>query len=87
MEEESKKLNVGQAVVFEDGDIKLHLNVTALRKALESEEVRLATRHFVNKGGEAQESIKLLVSRLEPEYVNQYQTHSVRIDTFYRQKK
>lgn len=82
-----EKINVGQAIFFDERNMEVQLNITALLKALETEEVQAAMRHFVNSNKEAQASVKLLIFKLETEFENPYQTHGVRIDTHYRQKR
>lgn len=81
----SDKINVGRALLV-GNNLELDLNITELLKALPLQEVQLSLRNFVAKGGEPQQSVKLFIGLLEPTYRNMFQTHSVRIDTSYRQK-
>lgn len=88
----SEKINVGQAVVPTDEDFTMQLNITQLMRALQLPEVQLFVQSFVAPptqeapGGETQQKIKLFFARLEPRFTNKYQTHSVRIDTYFRPK-
>ncbi len=91
------KINVGNARTL-DGNgrrldleesvyVEIHLCIEDLLEAIETPEVQLSLRNFVGKGGKACRSVKLIVSKLEPAFANKYQTHSVRIDTYFRPKQ
>lgn len=82
----NEKINIGQAITADPDGMIIQLNIDALLEALELPEVQLSIQHFVAKGNKKQRKIKIYVARLEPEFVNKYQTHSVRIDTFYKAK-
>jgi len=80
------KLNVGEAMAVGD-NLLLNLNITKLKEYLELPEVQMALRTFRNAAGEPQESIKLFIGKLQPAFASKFQTHSVRIDTTFRNKE
>ncbi len=82
----TEKINVGQAVIAEPDGMIVQLNIDALLEALELPEVQLSLSCFVGKGGKTQRKLKLYIAKLEPKFSNKYQSHSVRIDTYYKQK-
>lgn len=82
----SEKLNVGNAK-FNNENFEIHINIDDIIDMLELDEVKISLRHYVGKHAQPRRSLKLYAAKLEVPYANKYQTHSVRIDTTYRQKE
>lgn len=68
-----------------DAGFTIELNLEKINKAFERPDVQLALKKFKSKKGE-ETSIMLYLTELKPEEQNQWRTHSLKINTKYRQK-
>lgn len=84
MAENLDELFVGSAKRTEAG-FTIELNLEKVNKAFERPDVQLALKKFKSKKGE-ETSIMLYLTELKEEDKNKWRTHSLRINTKYRQK-
>ena len=88
-EKENNELFVGSVKLVElngkDG-FTMELVVSKINRAFERPDVQLALKKFMSKAGE-ETSIMLYASPLPEKDVNKWRTHSLKINTKYRQKE
>ena len=85
MENNQEELFVGSAKENENG-FTIELNLEKVNKAFERPDVQLALKKFNSKKG-VETSIMLYATKLPDKDVSKWRTHSVKVNTKYRQKE
>lgn len=85
MNDDLNELFVGNAKENENG-FTVELNLEKVNKAFERPDVQLALKKFQSKNG-TETSVMLYLTKLPEKDVNKWRTHSLRINTKYRQKE
>lgn len=85
MNEDLNELFVGNAKENENG-FTVELNLEKVNRAFERPDVQLALKKFQSKNG-VETSVMLYLTKLPEKDVNKWRTHSLRINTKYRQRE
>jgi len=71
-----------------DFGFSINLNVTKLMSYISQADVQQAMKIVYKQGGmEKNEFLLLYLTQLDPEYQNKYMSHSLRVNTDYRQNQ